>query len=156
GALNSAKHVINGTLVVGGADHFYLESQAALAYPGEHDQLVIHSSTQAPSEVQHVAAHLLGLKQNQVVVITKRMGGGFGGKECHATHPACMAALVAHKLKRPARIIYIKDDDMKYTGKRHPFQNDYTVAFDDDGVIKALKAELFADGGAYNDLSTAV
>ncbi len=155
-ALAGANHVIEGTLVVGGADHFYLESQAALVYPGENDQLVIHSSTQAPSEVQHVAAHLLGLKQNQVVVITKRMGGGFGGKECQATHPAVMAALVAHKLKRPARIVYIKDDDMKFTGKRHPFQNDYKVAFDDDGAIKALKAELYADGGAFNDLSTAV
>ncbi|MBZ0189386.1 MAG: molybdopterin-dependent oxidoreductase, partial [Candidatus Obscuribacterales bacterium] len=152
----AAPYVLTGTIVVGGADHFYLESQACLVYPGERDQLTIHSSTQAPSEVQHVTAHLLGLRQNQVVVITKRMGGGFGGKECQATHPAVMAALVAHKTKRPARLIYIKDDDMKFTGKRHPFQNDYQVAFDDNGRILALNVEIFADGGAYNDLSTAV
>ena len=152
----NARHVIEGTIVIGGADHFYLESQACVVYPGEFDQLTIHSSTQAPSEVQHVAAHLLGLQQNQVVVVTKRMGGGFGGKECQATHPAVMAALVAHKLKRPARLTYIKDDDMKYTGKRHPYQNDYRVAFDDEGLIEALEVNFFADGGAYNDLSTAV
>lgn len=155
-AFKEAKHVIEGTIVVGGADHFYLESQACIVYPGEFDQLTIHSSTQAPSEVQHVAAHLLGLQMNQVVVVTKRMGGGFGGKECQATHPAVMTALVAHKLKRPARLVYIKDDDMRFTGKRHPYQNDYRVAFDDNGVISALQVEFFADGGAYNDLSTAV
>lgn len=155
-AFKKAKHVIEGTFVVGGADHFYLESQSCIVYPGEFDQLTIHSSTQAPSEVQHVVAHLLGLQMNQVVVVTKRMGGGFGGKECQATHPAVMTALVAHKLKRPARLTYIKDDDMKYTGKRHPYQNDYKIAFDDEGVIQAYEVHFYADGGAYNDLSTAV
>ncbi len=155
-ALRKATHVLEGTFVIGGADHFYLESQACVVYPGEHGQLVIHSGTQAPSEVQHVAAHLLGLKQNQVICMIKRMGGGFGGKECQATHPACMAALVAQKTKRAARIIYIKDDDMKYTGKRHPFQNDYKVGFDDEGRITGIKLALYCDGGAYNDLSTAV
>src|SRR6185436_11157731 len=137
-------------------DHFYLESQAALAYPGEHNQLTVHSSTQNPTEVQEVIAHLLGLQMNQVVVLTKRMGGAFGGKECQATHPAVMAALVAHKTKRPARIAYGKDDDMCVTGGRHPFQNDYKVAFTSDGVITAMQVDLFSDGGAYADLSTAV
>ncbi|HEY9678356.1 MAG TPA: molybdopterin cofactor-binding domain-containing protein [Drouetiella sp.] len=143
-------------MITGGQDHFSLESQAALVYPGEYNQLVIHSSTQAPSEVQQVAARVLGLQQNQVIVITKRMGGGFGGKETQATHPAVMAALVALKTKRPARIIYTIDDDMKYTGKRHPFQHDYKVAFDDEGRVQALEVFSYADGGASNDLSTAV
>jgi len=155
-AFASADHIIEGRFVIAGADHFYLESQACLVYPGEYNQLTIHSSTQNPSEVQHVVAHLLGLQLNEVVCLIKRMGGGFGGKECQATHPAVMAALVALKTKRPARIVYTKDDDMKYTGKRHPYQNDYKVAFDSEGVITALEASLYADGGAYNDLSTAV
>jgi xanthine dehydrogenase large subunit len=155
-AFKEAKHIIEGRFVIAGADHFYLESQACLVVPGEFDQMTIHSSTQNPSEVQHVVAHLLGLQINQVVCITKRMGGGFGGKDCLATHPAAMAGLVALKTKRPARMIMTKDDDMKYTGKRHPFQNDYKVAFDDQGVITALDAHLYADGGAYNDLSTAI
>ena len=152
----SAKNILEGTFINGGQDHFYLESQAALAVPGEFDQLTVHSSTQNPSEVQDVIAHLLGLPINKVTVVTKRMGGGFGGKECQATHPAAIAALVAHKLKRPARIAYNKDDDMCVTGGRHPFQNDYKVAFDDDGVITAAQIDFFSDGGAFADLSTSV
>jgi xanthine dehydrogenase large subunit len=156
GVFKSAKNILEGTFVNGGQDHFYLESQAALAVPGEFDQLTVHSSTQNPSEVQDVIAHLLGLPINKVTVVTKRMGGGFGGKECQATHPAAIAALVAHKLKRPARIAYNKDDDMCVTGGRHPFQNDYKVAFDDDGVITAAQIDFFSDGGAFADLSTSV
>jgi len=155
-AFANAEHILEGTWINGGQDHFYLESQAAIAYPGEFDQLQVLSSTQNPSEVQEVIAHLLGLPINKVVVTTKRMGGAFGGKECQATHPAAMAALVAHKTKRPARIAYNKDDDMCVTGGRHPFQNDYKVAFTADGVITALQADLYSDGGAYADLSTAV
>ena len=155
-AFASADNILEGTFVNGGQDHFYLESQAALAVPGEFDQLTVHSSTQNPSEVQDVIAHLLGLPINKVTVVTKRMGGGFGGKECQATHPAAIAALVAHKLKRPARIAYSKDDDMCVTGGRHPFQNDYKVAFDDDGVITAAKIDFYSDGGAFADLSTSV
>lgn len=151
-----AEHVLEGLWYNQGQDHFYLESQAAIAYPGEYDQLVVHSSTQNPSEVQDVIAHVLGLGCHQVVCVTKRMGGGFGGKECQATHPAAIAALVAHKTKRPARIVYNKDDDMQITGKRHPFQNLYKVGFTKDGVITALDVQLFSDGGAANDLSTAV
>jgi len=153
---NEAAHVLEGVFVNRGQDHFYLESQAALVHPGENDMLLVHSSTQNPSEVQHVIAELLGLKLNQVVCITKRMGGGFGGKECQATHPAALAALVAHKTKRPARIVYNKDDDMQVTGKRHPFQNPYRVGFSSDGLITALEVNLFSDGGAYADLSPAV
>lgn len=154
--IDGAKHKLEGTCIIGGQEHFYLESQAALVVPGEYDQLTVHSSTQHPSEIQQVLAKVLGLQQNQIVVVTKRMGGGFGGKESQSTHPAGMAALVALKTKRPARIIYTKDDDMKFTGKRHPFQNNYQVAFDDDGRLLALKAHLYADGGAAADLSTAV
>jgi xanthine dehydrogenase large subunit len=155
-AFANAEHILLGTWINGGQDQFYLESQAAIAYPGEFDQLSVLSSTQNPSEVQEVIAHLLGLPINKVVVTTKRMGGAFGGKECQATHPAAMAALVAHKTKRPARIAYSKDDDMFVTGGRHPFQNDYKVAFTSDGVITAMHVDLFSDGGAYADLSTAV
>lgn len=155
-AFASAPHILEGTFINGGQDHFYLESQAALAVPGEFDQLTVHSSTQNPSEVQDVIAHLLGLPINKVTVVTKRMGGGFGGKECQATHPAAIAALVAHKLKRPARIAYTKDDDMCVTGGRHPFQNDYKVAFDEDGVITGARIDFYSDGGAFADLSTSV
>jgi xanthine dehydrogenase large subunit len=155
-ALAEAEHVIQGTFVCGGQDHFYLESQAALVVPDENDTLTVHSSTQHPTEVQEYVAHLLGLPVNKVTCITRRMGGAFGGKESQATHPAVMAALVAHKLKRPARIVYNKDDDMRATGKRHAFHNRYRVGFTSEGEITALKADLYSDGGAYADLSPAV
>jgi xanthine dehydrogenase large subunit len=155
-ALASAEHVLEGTFRNAGQDHFYLESQAALVYPGEHGQLTVHSSTQHPTEVQEVIAHLLGLDMSQVVVITKRMGGAFGGKEAQATHPAAMAALVARTTKRPARIVYDKDSDMHATGKRHPFQNRYRVGFTRSGEITAFKVDFYSDGGAYADLSPAV
>jgi len=155
-AIAESDHVIEGTWINGGQDHFYLESQAAIAIPGEYDTLTVHSSTQNPSEVQDVIAHLLGLNINQVTVVTKRMGGAFGGKECQATHPGAMASLVALKTKRPARLVYNKDDDMCVTGGRHPFQNDYKVGFTRDGVITGMKVDIYSDGGAYADLSTAV
>jgi xanthine dehydrogenase large subunit len=155
-ALARAPHLLEGVFENGGQDHFYLESQAAIAIPGEFDTITVHSSTQNPSEVQEVIAHLLHLQLNEVSVETKRMGGGFGGKECQATHPAALAALVAHLTKRPARIAYTKDDDMVATGKRHPFQNHYRVGFDDEGRILALDVHLYSDGGAYADLSPAV
>jgi xanthine dehydrogenase large subunit len=155
-ALASADHVLEGVFVCGGQDHFYLESQAALATPGELGALTVLSSTQHPTEVQEVIAHLLGLDMSQVVVQTKRMGGGFGGKEAQATHPAVMVSLVAQKLGRPARIVYDKDNDMHVTGKRHPFRNRYRAGFTRAGELVALRVELYSDGGAYADLSPAV
>ncbi len=155
-ALEEADHVLEGTFVCGGQDHFYLESQAAIAYPDESDTLTVHSSTQHPTEVQDVTAHLLGLRANQVVCITRRMGGAFGGKESQATQPAVMAALVAHKTRRPARIVYNKDLDMIATGKRHAFKNRYRVGFTKEGSITAFQVDLYSNGGAYADLSTAV
>src|SRR5436190_10444072 len=155
-AIASAEHVIEGVFFNQGQDHFYLESQAAIVQPGENGAMHVLSSTQHPTEVQEVIAHLLGLQMNQVVVTTKRMGGAFGGKEAQATHPATMAALVAQKTKRPTRIVYDKDTDMHVTGKRHAFQNRYRVGFTRSGEIVGMKVEFFSDGGAYADLSPAV
>jgi xanthine dehydrogenase large subunit len=155
-AISSAPHRLDGVFRCGGQEQFYLESQAAIAWPDEEDTLRVLSSTQNPSEVQDVIAHVLGLPINKVVVETKRMGGAYGGKECQATHPAAIAALVAHKTKRPARIAYTKDEDMVVTGHRHPFRNHYLVGFDDTGRILGMKVDIRSDGGAYADLSTAV
>jgi xanthine dehydrogenase large subunit len=155
-AITQADHVLEGVFENQGQDHFYLESQAALVYPGEFGALTVHSSTQNPTEVQEVIAHLLGLQMNQVVVLTKRMGGGFGGKECQATHPAAIAALVAQKTRRAARIVFDKDLDMHVTGKRHPFRNRYRIGYTRTGEIVGAKFDLYSDGGAYADLSPAV
>lgn len=155
-AFQAADHVLEGTFVIGGQEQFYLENQSAIAYPGENGAITVHSSTQNPTEVQEVIAGILGLGQHQVVCITKRMGGAFGGKECQATHYAAMASLVAQKTGRPARMVLNKDDDMRITGKRHPYRNTYKVAFTQDGEITGLAVDFYSNGGAYADLSTAV
>lgn len=154
--LRQSQHRLKGVFHIGGQEHFYLESQASIAYPVDGQQVKVISSSQHPTETQHVVAHALGLPYNQVICEVRRMGGAFGGKESQAAPFAAMAALVAHKLKRPARIILTKDDDMKTTGKRHPFQSHYEVGFDNDGTIQALQLKLYADGGAYTDLSPSI
>src|SRR5436305_1638741 len=132
---------------ISGQDHFYLESQAAIAIPSEGRHMVVHSSTQHTTECQMTIAEVLGVPFNHVTVICKRMGGGFGGKETQAAQPAGLAALAASKLRRPARLVFTRDDDMAITGKRHPFKGFYRVGFDDAGVITALDLQLFSDGG---------
>ncbi len=154
--LVSAPHVLKGVFECGGQEHFYMESQATVVYPLENGQLEVHSSSQHPTETQHVVAHALGLDFSQVVCIVKRMGGGFGGKESQAAHFAALAALVAQKLNRPARMALTKDEDMMVTGKRHPFKNFYEVGFDRSGKILGLKVKLFANGGAYVDLTPSI
>ncbi len=152
----NAPHRLTGEFEIGGQDHFYLESQASIAYPNEGRQIKIISSTQHPTETQHLVAEALGIPYHQVICEVRRMGGAFGGKESQAAPFAAMAALVAHTFNRSARIAISKDDDMKVTGKRHPFKNFYEVAFDEVGKILGLKVKLYADGGAYTDLSPSI
>ncbi len=155
-AIAKAPHRLEGCLRIDGADHFYLENQAAIAYPRDGGWLEVHSSTQHPSETQHLIAEALGLAAKDVVCQVNRLGGGFGGKETQAAPFAVYAALVAHKLQRPARLVLTKDEDMEWTGKRNPFEVSYRVGFADDGTILGLDVQHFSDGGAYADLSTAI
>jgi len=155
-ALACAEHRLGGELRMGGQEHFYLESQAAIAIAGEAGEITVHSSTQNPSEIQAVVAHCLGLPFAKVVCVCRRMGGGFGGKETQAALPALLAALVAFKTRRPTRIVYGHEQDFRVTGKRHPYLNRYDVAFTAAGMITALKAEFFSNGGFSADLSLAV
>ena len=155
-ALARAPHVLEGNLSVNGQEHLYLETQCALVIPGEGGHLTIHSSTQNPTETQHLVAHVLGLGMHQVVCSCKRMGGGFGGKETQATPPALMAGLTAMKTGRPARCVYGRETDGRVTGKRHPFEVKYRVGFDGDGQILAVKMEFYANAGCTADLSSSV
>ncbi len=148
-SFKTSKFILKGDFYSGGQEHFYLESQASVVYPLEDGGVEIHSSSQHSTEVQHVVAHALGLPMNKVSCIVKRMGGGFGGKESQPALFASCAALVATKLKRPARIVLTKDEDMKMTGKRHPVKTYYKVAFNEEGKIDALEADIYSDAGAY-------
>jgi xanthine dehydrogenase large subunit len=152
-ALARAAHILQGTLEVGGQEHFYLEGQVAYALPQEQNQWLIHSSTQHPGAVQHWVAHALGLDHHAVTVQCRRMGGGFGGKETQAGHVAVWAALAAHKLRRPVKLRLDRDDDFMITGKRHPFSYDYRVGFDDSGRLCGLQLQMLAHCGFSADLS---
>lgn len=155
-ALAASPHVRTGTLHLLGQEHVYLEPQSALVIPGDDGQLHVHASTQGPSETQHVVAAALGKGLHEIVCSVRRLGGGFGGKETQANLPAACAALVAHHTGRAARLVYDRTEDLRNTGKRHAFRAHWTVGFDDDGRIRALRVALFADGGAFTDLSPSV
>jgi xanthine dehydrogenase large subunit len=154
--LAGAPHRLSGELRCGGQDHFYLEGQIALASPGEASDMHVWSSTQHPTEVQHGVAHLLDLPFNAVTVEVRRMGGAFGGKESQATIIAGIAAVLAWKARRPVKLRLPRDDDMRATGKRHPFLFRYDVGFDAEGHILALDLTLAANGGNVADHTPAV
>ncbi|HLZ76511.1 xanthine dehydrogenase molybdopterin binding subunit [Phenylobacterium sp.] len=155
-AIAAAPHALSGRLAIGGQDHFYLEGQVALVVPGEDGDLHVWSSTQNPTETQHLIARCLGLRDNAVVVEVRRMGGGFGGKETQSVHYAALAALAAQKTGRPAKVRLDRDDDMAMTGKRHAFVTDWQVGFGDDGVLAGAALELASRCGHSADLSIAI
>lgn len=151
--IDKAPHRLQGRMVIGGQEHFYLESHIALAIPGEDDDVTVWSSTQHPSEVQHMVAHVLGVANNAVTVNIRRMGGGFGGKETQGNQFAALAAVAAKKLGRAVKFRPDRDEDMSVTGKRHDFRVDYDVAFDEDGRIHAVDSTYAARCGYCADLS---
>ena len=155
GAMVTSEHQIAGSMEVGGQEHFYLEGQAASAQPNEGDVLV-HSSTQHPTEIQHKVAEALGVPMNAVRVETRRMGGGFGGKESQGNSLAVASAVVAMRLNRPAKMRYDRDDDMIITGKRHDFRINYRVGFDSTGRLQSVIFEHFVRCGWAMDLSLPV
>ncbi|MHA7869917.1 MAG: xanthine dehydrogenase molybdopterin binding subunit [Salipiger thiooxidans] len=152
-AMASTPHRLQGRLVVGGQDHMYLEGQIAFALPGEDEDVIVHCSTQHPSEAQHMVAHVLGVPSNAVVVNVRRMGGGFGGKESQMNLFAVVAAMAAKRLNRPVKIRPDRDQDMTATGKRHDFVIDYDVGFDGAGRIRAVDGSFAARCGWSSDLS---
>jgi len=155
-ALAASRRRIEGEVRVGGQEHFYLEGQAALAIPEEDGGVTVHSSNQNPTEAQKLIAQVLALPMNLVTVITRRMGGGFGGKETQAGPWACIAALLARRNDCAVECRLARRDDMVMTGKRHPFANRYQAGFDEDGAITAVQYVLAGQCGNSPDLSDAI
>ncbi len=155
-ALKQAPRRLKHRFTIGGQEQFYLEGQVAYAIPTEDGSMRVLSSTQHPTEVQHLVGHALGIDAHRVVVECRRMGGGFGGKETQGAQPACAAAIAAHKLGCPVKLRYDRDDDFVITGKRHDFLVEYDIGFDDAGRILALDVMLASRCGFSADLSAAV
>ncbi len=154
--IEAAANQLSGQMEMGGQDHFYLEGQASMAVPLEDGDVLIHCSTQHPSEVQHNIAHVLDRPANAVTVEVRRMGGAFGGKESQAAQWAALAALVAVKTGRAAKCRLDRDDDMSLTGKRHELAGTWRVGYDNDGRISAADIEMATRCGNSKDLSDAI
>ena len=155
-AIVDSPHRLAGELPIGGQEHFYLETQCAIARLDTSGGVIVDSSTQHPSETQEVVARALGIARNRVTVECLRMGGAFGGKEVQANPWAAVAALGAWKTKRPVRVRLPRHLDMALTGKRHPFLSRFTAGFDNDGRLRGVELTLWSDGGWSLDLSDPV
>jgi len=152
-ALGSAPNRLQGTVRIGGQEHFYLETMTALAQQLDDGAVVIRCSTQHPTEVQQVSAKALGIAENRVRVECRRMGGAFGGKESQATQVATLAAIGAVRLGRAVKVRLDRVTDDRVTGKRHPFEADWDLGFDDSGRILGYRVMLLSNGGHSTDLS---
>jgi len=152
-----ADHVLEGEMHLGGQEHFYLETNACIALPKNEDgEMELFCSTQNPSAIQHLTSHVLGVPQSRIVVRTKRMGGGFGGKETRGMCVALPVAVAAKKLKQPIRCMLDRDEDMALTGTRHPFYCKYKVGFMKNGRVTSLKLDIYNNAGNSLDLSCSV
>ena len=152
---NSVNH-LKGNFTTGSQEHFALEGQAAFVIPQEDNDYKIFSSTQHPSETQQIIAKMLNQKSNTITVETRRIGGGFGGKETQSFIFAAICTLLAKKSKRPVKLRVDRDDDIIITGKRHDFYSEYEVGFDELVVINGLKIKLASKCGMSPDLSGAI
>ena len=156
GALAKAPRRLQGTLHIGGQEHFYLETQISSVMPTEDGGMIVYTSTQNPTEVQKLVAEVLGVSMNKIVIDMRRMGGGFGGKETQAAGPACMCAVIAHLTGRPTKMRLPRMEDMLMTGKRHPFYVEYDVGFDEDGMLHGIQIDLAGNCGYSPDLSGSI
>ncbi len=154
--LATAPRRLQGSLHIGGQEHFYLETQISSVMPTEDGGMIIYTSTQNATEVQKLVAEVLGVPMHKIVIDMRRMGGGFGGKETQAAGPACLCAVIAHLTGRPTKMRLPRVEDMQMTGKRHPFYVEYDVGFDDNGLLHGIEIELAGNCGYSPDLSGSI
>ncbi len=155
-AFEKSDFVIEGTVEIGGQEHLYFETQSSIAIPKEDNGVKIISATQSPTAVQRAAANVLNIPMNMVEVDVPRLGGAFGGKEDQATSWAVMTALACSLLKKPVKLVLNRKEDLRMTGKRHPYSADYKIGLDKEGKILAYEVTYFQNSGAVADLSTAI
>ncbi|OON67355.1 xanthine dehydrogenase molybdopterin binding subunit [Hymenobacter sp. CRA2] len=149
-------HIIEGTAENGGQEHLYIETQGAYAYPTDGGGVRVHSSTQGPTAVQRHTARVLGTGMHKVEVDVVRLGGGFGGKEDQATTWGALAALGAYVLRKPVKLVLPRHDDLRMTGKRHPYTSDFKLGLSADLKLLAYEVTFYQNAGAAADLSPAV
>lgn len=155
--LGQCDRIIEGEVQIGGQEHFYLEPQSNLVWTMDGgNEVHMISSTQAPQKHQKYVSHVLGLPMSKVVCKTKRIGGGFGGKETRSAFLAAVASVPSYLLNRPVKLTLDRDIDMMITGQRHSFLGKYKVGFKNDGKVLALDLEIYNNAGNSLDLSLAI
>ncbi|MGR9117700.1 MAG: molybdopterin cofactor-binding domain-containing protein, partial [Gammaproteobacteria bacterium] len=155
-AWTNCASIVEGSASCGAQEHVYLETQSAIAYPLENKGLKIISATQSPGIVQSIIAKVLNCPMHKIEVDVLRLGGGFGGKEEQATQWAAMASLAAIHLQKPVKLKLNRDEDMRLTGKRHPYDADFKIGLDNAGKILAYEVCFYQNAGAVADLSLAI
>jgi xanthine dehydrogenase large subunit len=155
-AWSQCEHIYAGRTETNGQEHLYIETQGAYAIPEEKGGIKIYSSTQGPTAVQRTAARVLGIPMHQLEIDTTRLGGGFGGKEDQATTWGVMCALATYHLKKPVKYSLPRMEDMRMTGKRHPYSSDFKIGLNKNLKIVAYEATFYQNAGAAADLSPAV
>ncbi len=148
--------IVEGQVESGAQEHVYMEPQSALAIPLDDGGLKVYSATQSPTAVQRNIARILNVPMHLLEVEVPRIGGGFGGKEDQATAYAAMTALAAYRLKRPVKLVLHRSEDMRFTGKRHPYSSDFKIGLAKNGKIMAYEVTFYQNAGAAADLSTAI
>src|SRR5436190_3289979 len=155
-AFNNCEHVFEGRTETNGQEHLYIETQGAYAVPMENGAIKVYSSTQGPTAVQRAVCRVTGLPMHQVEVDVQRLGGGFGGKEDQANAWAAICAVACQITKRPVKYALHRLEDMRMTGKRHPYSADYKIGLDKDLKIIAYDVTFYQNAGASADLSPPV
>ncbi|WP_418637964.1 xanthine dehydrogenase molybdopterin binding subunit [Winogradskyella sp.] len=155
-AFANCDYVFEGETFSNGQEHLYIEAQGAYAEPMENGNIKITSSTQGPTAVQATTARVLGIAMHKIEVDVTRLGGGFGGKEDQATPWAVMAALATYHLNQSVKLILNRHDDLRMTGKRHPYESTYKIGLSKDLKILAYQTEFLQNSGAAADLSPAI
>jgi xanthine dehydrogenase large subunit len=156
GAWSKCEYIFEGKVESGGQEHLYIETQGSYAYPVDNGSIKIHSSTQGPTLVQKIAARILGIPMNRIELDVARIGGGFGGKEDQASGFAAMTALASFLMNKPVKLSLSRSDDMRMTGKRHPYSSDFRIGLSLDYKIIAYQATMYQNGGSAADLSPAI
>ncbi|MBW4891832.1 molybdopterin-dependent oxidoreductase [Mucilaginibacter sp. HMF5004] len=155
-AWQQCEYIFEGQADTNGQEHLYIETQGAYAIPQENDAIKLYSSTQSPRATQAASCKVTGLPMHQVEVDVIRLGGGFGGKEDQANAWAALCALAAHTLKKPVKYSLDRMEDMRMTGKRHPYSSDFKIGLDKNYKILAYDVTFYQNAGAAADLSPAV
>ncbi len=155
-AFSKCEYVYEGRADVNGQEHLYIETQGAYCVPTEQGGMRVYSSTQCPTAVQRCVSRVTALPMNLIEVDVTRLGGGFGGKEDQANAWAALCAVGTQLTKRPVKYALHRMEDMRMTGKRHPYSADYRIGLDKDLKIVAYEVVFYQNAGASADLSPPV